>query len=146
MRYHLSCALNCSAAQPLAKVGVTLVKNAQLELETAQRDVCHHIAKISTNVRSCVDFVKEENVKTQMDHSHVSVLKALNTTARLKPVSTKTNVTWESVPAETASTTREVSYVNVQKISYCLRTGRIVYRISPVDVTLLSKAVCALHL
>lgn len=146
MRYHLSCALNCSVAQLLVKVGVILARNVQLELEIAQRDVCHHIVKISTSVKSCVDFVKEENVKTQMDHSHVSVLKVLNMTARLKPVSTKMNVIWEFVPVETASTMREVSYVNVQRITYCLRTGRIVYRISPVGVTQLSKAVCVLHL
>jgi len=146
MKYHLLCAPSFSVAQPLVKVGVTLVKSAQLELVTAQKVVCHHIVKTSMSAKSCVDSVKEENAKTLTDLSHASVRKDLNTTARHKHASTKMNVIWEFVLEAPALTMKEDSFANVLKITCCPRTERIVYLISLVAVTLQSKAVCAQRL
>jgi hypothetical protein len=146
MKYHQLCAPSFSVVQLSVKVGVTLVRSAQLELVTAQKVVFHLIAKISTSAKLCVDCAKEENAKIQMGLSHVYVLKDLNTTARLKLVLTQMNAIWEYVLAAPASIMKEASFANVLKITYFLRTGRIAYLTSLVAVTLQSKVVCAQHL
>jgi hypothetical protein len=108
------------------KVGDIHVKNVQQELETAQKDDSHLTAKISTNVKLCVDSVKAENVKIQTVHLHVFALKDLLMTALHKLVLIRMNATWACALAVIVSTTKEDSFVNVLKTISFQLMGHIV--------------------